>query len=136
MTPSEKNVLGTPLKPCCTSPITGFYRTGTCSVGSDDHGVHAVCVEATEDFLAFSKAVGNDLSTPAPHYAFPGLIPGNRWCLCAARWQEAFEAGCAPLVILESTHEAALLYCKLDDLKRHALDADLDEAWVSIKHTL
>ncbi len=131
---NEKNVLGTPLSPCCSKPLTGFYRTGTCSVGPDDHGVHAICIEATQDFLTFSKKAGNDLSTPVPEYAFPGLIAGDRWCLCAPRWQEAFEAGCAPPVLLSSTHEAALAYCKLEDLKRHALDADLDEAWQSLKH--
>jgi uncharacterized protein (DUF2237 family) len=131
---NEKNVLGQPLSPCCTKPLTGFYRTGTCSVGPDDLGVHAVCIEATEDFLTFSKEAGNDLSTPVPEYAFPGLKPGDRWCLCAPRWQEAFEAGCAPMVLLASTHEAALEHCFLEDLKNHALDTDLDEAWQSLQH--
>jgi hypothetical protein len=108
-------------------PITGFYRTGSCHVGPEDSGVHAVCIEATDDFLAFSKRAGNDLSTPQPHYGFPGLVPGDKWCLCAPRWQEAFEAGVAPPVILAATHEKALDYCRLADLKHHALDVDFNE---------
>jgi len=123
----EKNVLGTPLKSCCMDPLTGFYRTGFCQVGPEDVGVHAVCIEATADFLVFSKEAGNDLSTPNPMYGFPGLLPGDRWCLCAPRWQEALEAGIAPPVILESTHEATLDYAKLEDLKRHALDVDFND---------
>ena len=122
MSEKHKNVLGEPLTPCCTRPMTGFYRTGSCEVGPDDHGVHAVCVEVTEEFLDFSKDRGNDLSTPKPEFGFPGLKSGDRWCLCAARWQEALEAGMAPHVLLQSTHEAALQFCKLEDLKKFALD--------------
>lgn len=103
-------------------PVTGFYRTGFCEVGPDDIGVHAVCVQVTADFLAFSKSVGNDLSTPVSEYEFPGLMPGDKWCLCAQRWQEAFDAGKAPNVILSATSESALEYCDLDALKSKALD--------------
>lgn len=114
-----KNVLGGELALCCRDPLTGFYRDGTCRTGADDHGVHTVCIRATAAFLAFSKSRGNDLSTAHPP-GFPGLKPGDQWCLCAARWQEAFEAGMAPEVVLEATHEATLAYCKLADLKAHA----------------
>lgn len=121
-TADARNVLGGDLAVCCTSPMTGFYRTGRCETGPEDHGVHTVCAEVTEDFLAYSKSRGNDLTTPRPQFAFPGLKPGDRWCLCAARWQEALSAGCAPNVILASTHEATLRVVDLADLKRHALD--------------
>ncbi len=123
----DLNVLGTPLQSCCVDPLTGFYRTGYCQVGPEDLGVHAVCIEATEDFLAFSKAAGNDLSTPNPQYGFPGLKPGDSWCLCAPRWQEALEKGIAPPVYLAATHESALAYSDLQDLKRHALDVDVND---------
>ena len=116
------NVLGQPLQGCCSDPMTGFYRDGYCRTGPDDKGLHTVCVVATEEFLAFSRAVGNDLSTPMPHYDFPGLQPGDRWCLCAPRWQEAFKANQAPRVVLRATHEGALTYCSLADLKRFAMD--------------
>jgi uncharacterized protein (DUF2237 family) len=123
-----KNVLGTPLVTCCTRPMTGFYRNGRCDTGPGDFGVHVVCVRVTAEFLRFSKAVGNDLSTPRPELAFPGLKPGNCWCLCAQRWQEALEAGHAPQVVLEATHMAALEFVGLDDLKRHAIPpTDPDE---------
>ena len=124
---SQKNVLGGPLESCCSDPVTGFYRDGFCHVGMDDVGVHAVCIEATSDFLEFSKAVGNDLSTPNLAFSFPGLKTGDRWCLCASRWQEAFEAGAAPFVFLNATNELALVYADLMDLKRHALDGDVNE---------
>jgi uncharacterized protein (DUF2237 family) len=117
-----RNVLGERLQPCSESPLTGFYRDGCCNVGPDDLGVHSVCVQVTAEFLAFSRARGNDLSTPVPEYDFPGLKPGDRWCLCAARWQEALEAGKAPRVVLAATHEATLEFVALEDLKRHALD--------------
>jgi len=117
-----RNVLGGELILCCRDPITGFYRDGTCRTGSDDLGVHTVCARVTAEFLAFSKARGNDLSTPRP--GFPGLKPGDRWCLCAARWQEAFEAGMAPKVVLEATHEATLDHVNLEDLEAHAWRAD------------
>lgn len=121
--PAEpRNVLGGPLQACSHRPLTGFFRDGCCNTGPEDHGLHVVCCEVTADFLAFSKAHGNDLSTPLPQLGFPGLRPGDRWCLCAARWQEAFEAGMAPRVLLGGTHEAALAVVDLADLKRHALD--------------
>jgi uncharacterized protein (DUF2237 family) len=102
--------------------MTGFYRTGCCDTGPDDTGVHTVCVKVTAEFLEFSKSRGNDLSTPAPHYNFPGLRPGDRWCLCAARWKEAFDAGVAPQVVLEATQEATLAIVDLDDLKAYAVE--------------
>jgi uncharacterized protein (DUF2237 family) len=118
----QLNVLGEPLQTCCTSPMTGFYRTGCCEVGGDDVGVHAVCAVMTEEFLQFSKDAGNDLSTPMPQYGFPGLVAGDQWCLCAPRWQEAFEVGHAPQVKLASTHIAAAEFCDMDALRAHAID--------------
>jgi uncharacterized protein (DUF2237 family) len=118
------NVLGTALATCCTSPMTGFYRDGCCNTGGGDMGVHIVCAQVTAEFLAFSKAQGNDLSTPMPAFEFPGLKPGDRWCLCAARWQEALEAGVAPPVLLQATHATAVEHVSLADLKDHALDGD------------
>ena len=117
-----KNVLGTELATCSLEPETGFYRDGCCRVGPEDVGVHAVCTQMTAEFLEFSKARGNDLSTPRPELGFDGIRPGDRWCLCAARWQEALEAGMAPLVVLSATDAAALEVISLDDLKKHALD--------------
>jgi uncharacterized protein (DUF2237 family) len=117
-----KNVLGGELETCCTSPITGFYRDGTCNTGAGDLGAHIVCAEVTEEFLAFTQSRGNDLSTPVPMSNFPGLKPGDRWCLCAARWQEALDAGVAPPVILSATHAVALEHVSFDQLKQHALD--------------
>ena len=116
-----RNVLGGALKPCSTSPMTGFTRSGCCETGLGDVGSHTVCAVVTAAFLAFSRARGNDLSTPRPEYAFPGLRPGDHWCLCAPRWQEALEGGCAPAVVLQATHMAALQYCELDDLKQHGV---------------
>jgi len=116
------NVLGEPLQTCCVSPMTGFYRDGCCNTGPDDFGVHAVCVQATAEFLEFSRARGNDLTTPAPEHGFPGLKPGDRWCLCAARWKEALDAGMAPPVVLTATHEATLEYASLEELKKRAID--------------
>lgn len=118
----ERNVLGGELEICGTDPLTGFFRDGCCNTGAEDVGLHVVCVVTTAEFLAFSKSRGNDLSTPIPEYGFPGLKPGDRWCLCAARWQEALEAGTAPRVVLAATHAAALQVVSLDDLKRHAID--------------
>ena len=118
----QRNVFGEPLVSCSERPLTGFYRTGCCHTAPEDLGLHTVCVEVTAEFLAFSKARGNDLSTPRPEFGFPGLEPGDRWCLCAARWREAFEAGRAPRVILAATHEATLDLVGLDDLKRYAID--------------
>jgi len=116
-----KNVLGGELQVCSLNPMTGFYRDGCCQTGANDYGVHVVCAQVTEEFLAFSKSRGNDLITPAPMYNFPGLKPGDRWCLCAGRWQEAKEAGVAPPVILAATHISALEHISLDDLKAHQL---------------
>jgi len=118
----QKNVFGEPLKGCSDRPVTGFYRTGCCHTGPEDFGLHTVCVEVTADFLAFSKSRGNDLSTPHPDFGFPGLQPGDRWCLCAARWREALEAGSPPRVVLAATHEATLEVVDLADLKRYAID--------------
>jgi uncharacterized protein (DUF2237 family) len=120
--PKPKNVLGTELKSCCTDPMTGFYRDGYCRTGADDAGRHTVCVLATDEFLAYSKSAGNDLSTPMPQYAFPGVKAGDRWCLCVTRWQQALEAGMAPQVDLEATHESALDVVDLADLKQYAAE--------------
>ncbi len=117
-----QNVLGDPLQACSTDPMTGFYRDGCCHTGPEDRGVHVVCAEMTEEFLAFTKAQGNDLSTPRPSLNFPGLAPGDRWCLCAARWKEAWEADVAPPVVLAATHEKALQIVDMDALKAHAVD--------------
>jgi uncharacterized protein (DUF2237 family) len=117
-----RNVLGGSLELCSINPMTGFYRDGCCDTGRQDIGSHTVCAVMTADFLTFSKARGNDLSTPMPEFGFRGLEPGDRWCLCAPRWQEAFEAGQAPRVVLRATHEGALDYCALADLKRFAVD--------------
>jgi uncharacterized protein len=120
--PAARNVLGEPLETCSTRPMTGFYREGCCNTGREDIGSHTICAVMTSAFLDFSKSRGNDLSTPVPDHGFPGLRPGDRWCLCAPRWQEAFEANQAPRVVLRATHEAALAYCSLDHLKRFAVD--------------
>jgi len=120
--PAEKNVLGGRLEPCSTSPRTGFYRDGCCNTGPEDIRLHVVCAQMTDEFLAFSAEEGNDLSTPAPEYGFPGLKARDRWCLCAARWREAFEVGMAPPVVLSATHEETLAVIALADLKRFAVD--------------
>lgn len=117
-----KNVLGEPLDVCSLSPRTGFTRTGACETGVEDLGSHTVCAQVTREFLEFSRSRGNDLTTPAPELGFPGLRPGDRWCLCAARWKEAFDAGCAPRVVLRATHARALEVIPLDALKACALD--------------
>lgn len=116
------NVLGGELEPCSLDPVTGFYRDGTCRTGAGDVGVHAVCAVMTEEFLVFSASVGNDLSTPRPEWGFAGLVPGDRWCVCAPRWQEALDAGQAPPVVLAATHVAALEFASLADLRLHAVD--------------
>ena len=118
-----KNVLGQELKPCSTDPMTGFFRNGCCETSHEDFGMHTVCAVMTADFLAFSKSVGNDLSTPQPEYGFAGLKPGDRWCLCAPRWKEALDAGAAPRVVLESTHEETLAIVPLGVLKDYAVEA-------------
>lgn len=115
-----RNVLGTELQSCSTEPMTGYYRNGCCDTGAGDVGVHVVCAIMTQEFLEFSRERGNDLITPRPEYQFPGLKPGDRWCLCAQRWQEAFEAEAAPPVVLEATHLSALEFVDLDSLKAHA----------------
>lgn len=120
--PKPKNVLGGELKVCCTDPMTGFYRDGFCRTGVEDVGRHTVCIVATEEFLAYSKAAGNDLSTPMPQYSFPGLVAGDRWCLVARRWKQALENGMAPQVVLASTHESVLEIVSLDDLRDHAYE--------------
>ncbi|MEO0570158.1 MAG: DUF2237 domain-containing protein [Bacteroidota bacterium] len=119
----EKNVLGTELEACCFSPKTGFYRDGYCKTGTDDVGTHVVCAIMTEEFLRFTKRQGNDLSTPIPYYQFPGLRPGDKWCLCVSRWKEAYKEGLAPPVLLEATHEKALHYVSFKQL-------------LELKHTL
>ncbi|MBC6993578.1 DUF2237 domain-containing protein [Neolewinella lacunae] len=115
-----KNIFGETLKPCCTNPLTGFYRDGFCRTNQEDNEKHVVCAVVTEEFLNYSKSKGNDLITPRPEYAFPGLQPGDKWCLCALRWKEAFEAGVAPKVVLEATDERALAYIDINDLISHA----------------
>jgi|ERR1700674_1055081 len=117
-----RNVLGGPLLTCSERPLTGFFRNGCCDTNAQDVGLHVVCVLVSKEFLEFSKASGNDLSTPMPAFDFPGLRPGDRWCLCAARWNEALHAGKPPSVVLAATHEAALKIVSLQDLKNHALD--------------
>jgi uncharacterized protein (DUF2237 family) len=116
-----KNVIGGNLEACCTSPMTGFYRDGFCRTGGQDFGSHVLCAEVTLEFLEFTKSRGNDLSTPVPDFNFPGLKPGDRWCLCASRWQEALDAGVAPPVILSATHARALEVVSLDELKKYAV---------------
>ncbi len=117
----QRNVLGQILIPCSTDPMTGFYRTGCCETGEDDTGRHLICTLMTAEFLAFSREQGNDLSTPMPQMGFPGLKAGDQWCLCALRWKEAFEAGCAPQVVLESTHHNALQVVPMEALHAHAV---------------
>ncbi|MBM4279285.1 MAG: DUF2237 domain-containing protein [Deltaproteobacteria bacterium] len=118
----QRNVFGAPLATCSNDPRTGFFRDGCCHTGPQDRGLHIVCAVMTDEFLRYSRAVGNDLSTPAPQYGFAGLKPGDRWCLCGARWKQALDAGCAPQVILAATHEAMLQLVTLDALMAHAVD--------------
>lgn len=118
----DRNVVGGELLDCSSEPVTGFYRDGCCGTGPEDAGSHTVCSVMSAEFLRFSKAAGNDLSTPRPQWGFPGLEPGDHWCVCAPRWQEAVEAGQAPGVILGATHEGALEHCSIDDLLAHAVD--------------
>ncbi len=120
---TAKNVLGTPLQSCSTKPLTGFYRDGCCNTGIDDLGLHLVCCQVTAPFLAFSASHGNDLSTPHDEWGFPGLQPGDRWCVCVTRWKEALEAGAACPIVLESTHISTLEFVDLEDLQKHALSA-------------
>ena len=117
---TAKNVLGTPLQSCSTKPLTGFYRDGCCNTGIDDTGLHLVCCRVTADFLAFSVSHGNDLVTPHDEWGFPGLKPGDRWCVCVSRWKEELEAGAACPVVLEATHISSLEFVDLSDLQAHA----------------
>lgn len=120
---SAHNVLGKPLQSCSEEPMTGFYRDGCCNTGAEDHGLHLVCTRVTAEFLEFSQKKGNDLSTPHPMYGFPGLQPGDQWCLCVERWKEALEEGVAPPVVLAATHISALEFVDLEALKEHAIDS-------------
>jgi uncharacterized protein len=122
----DRNVLGGELEECGTDPLTGFYRDGCCNTGPEDLGSHTVCAVVSADFLAQQRAVGNDLSTPRPEYGFAGLRPGDRWCVCAARWRQAYQAGVAPPVVLAATHERALEVVALDALREHAADVPAD----------
>lgn len=117
-----KNVLGTTLEACCFKPVTGFYRDGYCRTGSQDYGVHTVCAVMTADFLAYTSTCGNDLSTPQPTYGFPGLKPGDKWCLCVSRWAEAERAGCAPKVYLPGCHIKSLETVSMETLKKYTID--------------
>ena len=116
-----KNVLGTELQSCCTAPMTGFYRNGLCETGAQDLGTHVVCAQVTAEFLTHTRSQGNDLSTPTSH--FPGLKPGNKWCLCVSRWKEALDAGVAPPIVLAATHEAALSVVSLEQLQQHPIES-------------
>lgn len=123
---TERNVLGDPLEACGDDPVTGYYRDGSCTCGPEDLGLHAVCAVMTDDFLQFQEAAGNDLSTPRPEWGFPGLRPGDRWCVVAARWLQAYDAGLAAPVVLAATHQRALEIVPLDALREHAVDVPAD----------
>ena len=122
--PKPRNVLGDELQVCCKDPMTGFYRDGFCRTGIEDTGRHTVCIVATDEFLEYSRSVGNDLSTPMPQYAFPGLKAGDRWCLVALRWKQALKDGMAPKVVLASTHESVLQIVSLDQLRQYAYEGE------------
>lgn len=122
---TAKNVLGGPLKTCSTEPLTGFYRNGCCDTGADDVGLHLVCTQVTCEFLQHQRSVGNDLSTPMPEYGFPGLKPGDRWCVCVQRWNQSYEAGVIGPVVLESTHMATLEFVDLEVLQQHAVTTEV-----------
>jgi uncharacterized protein len=123
---SERNVLGGPLEPCGMDPLTGFYRDGCCNTGAEDRGSHTICAVVTAEFLAHQTAIGNDLTTPMLHYRFPGLVPGDRWCVTAANWLRAYEDGAAAYVVLASTHQRALDVVPLEALEQHAVDVPED----------
>ena len=125
-TPDERNVLGGPLQPCGVDPVTGFYLDGHCSSGPDDLGSHTVCAVVSDDFLAMQRDLGNDLSTPRPEYGFPGLRPGDRWCVVAVRWLQAYQAGAAAGVVLAATNERALDIVPIEALRQHAVDVPDD----------
>jgi hypothetical protein len=122
----DRNVLGSDLEPCGTDPLTGFYRDGTCTTGPEDRGSHTVCAVVTQEFLEHQQRIGNDLSTPMPQYRFPGLVPGDRWCVTAANWLRAYQDGTASPVVLASTHERALDIVPLAALKQHSVDVPAD----------
>lgn len=117
----QKNVLGTALRVCSRDPLTGFFRNGCCETDAEDAGEHTACVQVTAEFLEFSKKAGNDLSTPRPEFGFVGLVPGNQWCVCAARWKEAYDAGAIAPLVLEATHESLLDFISLEELKKHSV---------------
>ena len=123
---TDRNVMGGPLEPCGTDPVTGFYRDGDCRTGLDDRGSHTICAVVTVEFLEHQRAIGNDLSTPMPRYGFPGLVPGDRWCVTAVNWLRAHHDGAAAYVVLASTHERALEVVPLDSLEEHAVDIPAD----------
>lgn len=123
MSGKDRNVLGGPLAPCSDAPLTGFFRDGCCNTGPEDIGLHVVCAKVTQAFLEFARRHGNDLVTPAPHYGFPGLKPGDRWCVCVGTWRQAYEAGVAPPVVLAATNEETLAVVPLDLLRQLAVDA-------------
>ena len=123
---TERNVLGGPLDPCGTEPLTGFHRDGCCTTGPEDVGLHTICAVVTAEFLDHQRSIGNDLSTPMPQYRFPGLVPGDRWCVTARNWLRAYEDGCAAPVVLASTHEGTLEVVPLAALKEHAVDVPDD----------
>lgn len=126
MSTPDLNVFGAPLQECGIDPVTGFYRDGCCSTGPEDLGSHTICAVMTEEFLAHQQAVGNDLVTPRPQWQFPGLVPGDRWCVVAARWLQAHQHGCAAPVVLASTHERTLEVVSLDVLRQYAVDVPDD----------
>ena len=123
MSSDDRNVLGGPLASCSDEPLTGFFRDGCCNTGPEDVGLHVVCAKVTQAFLEFARRQGNDLITPAPHYGFPGLKPGDRWCVCVGTWRQAYEAGVAPPVVLAATHEETLAVVPLERLRQLAVDA-------------
>lgn len=125
---TTRNVLGEDLEPCGADPVTGFYRDGCCHTGVDDRGSHTICAVVTEEFLEHQSRIGNDLQTPMPAYGFPGLTPGDRWCVTAANWRRAHEDGSAAFVVLRSTHERALDIVSLEMLQQHAVDVPADPA--------
>ena len=123
---ADRNVLGGPLEPCGTEPLTGFYRDGCCNTGPEDHGAHTICAVVTAEFLEHQQSIGNDLSTPVPEFRFPGLEPGDRWCVTALNWLRAYEDGVAAYVVLASTHERTLELVPLEALREHAVDVPAD----------
>ena len=129
---NERNVLGGPLEPCGTEPVTGFYRDGCCATGPQDRGSHTICAVVTAEFLEHQRAIGNDLSTPMPHFSFPGLVPGDRWCVTARNWLRAWEDGAASFVVLASTNERALEVVPLDALREMAVDVPTDASGLDL----